>query len=604
MSKTARTSHYFKTGSLRYPGLPAIRLLPGTPFYDRQRDMNIFLLSQDADSMLYNFRKAAGLPTHGAKPMQGWDADECKLKGHTTGHYMSGLALAYAATGDVKFKNKLDYIVAGLAECQSAFASMEGIKPGFLSAYSEEQFDLLEQGTPYPEIWAPYYTLDKIMSGLLDAYDLADNKQALEILSPLGDWVYARLSRLTDEARCKMWDTYIAGEYGCMIVTMVRLYRLTGKTEHLEAAKLFDNPVLFDQMEAGRDGLDGMHANQHIPQIMGALELYRETGEERYYAIAQHFEEIVIAHHCYAIGGTGEQERFRAADSECSLLTESTAESCASYNMLRLTSGLYRYTADPVLMAYFENTLFNHILASFSHSPDGGTTYFMPLEPGSCRHYDTEDENSCCHGTGMETRYRYMQQIFSYRMLNTDELLQIELPIPAALDDDEKLHMEFTDDGILTVTADAEMKRQIAIRIPAWAADEQSTSARNAEKHSADSIIYEGRPDAEIKDGYLVLGDRLAKGESVSLRLPFKLRLNTAPSDSRYSYLSWGPYLLAALSDRKELISPPDIKAMKPAELMSAPDSDISRGVFRCGDTVYLPFYMADTQACHLYYHK
>ena len=180
-----------------HPPLRNIRLLPGSPFYDRQKDMLEFLADQDTDSMLCNFRKAAGLPAGTAKPMTGWDSWECKLRGHTTGHYLSGISLAYAATGDEVFRDKASAIVEGLSECQKAFTASGKVHPGFLSAYDEEQFDLLEELTPYPEIWAPYYTLDKIMTGLLDSYKLAGITQAAEILDPLGDWIYERLSRLS-----------------------------------------------------------------------------------------------------------------------------------------------------------------------------------------------------------------------------------------------------------------------------------------------------------------------------------------------------------------------------------------------------------------------
>ena len=62
--------------TITHPELEAIRLIPGTPFYDRQQEMNEFLLAWDTDSLLYNFRKAAGLSTGDAEPMTGWDADE------------------------------------------------------------------------------------------------------------------------------------------------------------------------------------------------------------------------------------------------------------------------------------------------------------------------------------------------------------------------------------------------------------------------------------------------------------------------------------------------------------------------------------------------
>ena len=574
--------------SIDFPEIKNVKLLQGSYLYDRQQDMNKYLLGYGADSLLYNFRKAAGLDTLGAEPMKGWDADECKLKGHTTGHFMSGLSLAYAATGDERFRDKLAYIVDGLAKCQAAFDGQDGYAAGFLSAYSEEQFDLLEEGVPYPDIWAPYYTLDKIMSGLLDAYELAGIDKALEILDPLGSWIYNRLSRLTADKRNMMWDTYIAGEYGCMIVTMARLYRHTKKPEHLEAARFFENPVLFEQMKEGRDGLDGMHANQHIPQIMGALELYAETADRSYLEIARNFVDIVTHHHCYAIGGTGEQERFRAADNECSLLTESTCESCASFNLLRLASRLMELEdamgmnggKRTALMEYYSDTLLNHLQASFSPAADGATTYFMPLAPGSARHYDGDEENSCCHGTGLESRYRFMRQIFSL----DDDLLRVELPVSAELRGEECIKSESTDDGKLIITAVKDMSRRLAVRVPAWAKGKYFTGPEN-----------DGASFTE-EDGYLVLAEKLKAGSSVTLIWHVQPEISEVPSDAGYVNIRFGPYLLAALSDKKETLKVPVV-----SKLEADPNE---QGGFIADGVRYVPFHLAADRPCHLYFRR
>lgn len=521
---------------LTHPALSDVTLLKGSPFYDRQQDMNAFLLDQNDDSMLYNFRKASGLSVLGAAPMTGWDAEECKLKGHTTGHYLSALALAYASTADRRYLEKLEYMVSSLAECQKAFESIPGIHKGFLSAYSEEQFDLLEVLTKYPEIWAPYYTLDKIMTGLLDAYELASVVQALDILDPLGDWVYARLSRLPEDQRSQMWAMYIAGEYGGMIGTMVRLSRLTGKESHLRTAELFRNPALFDQMAEGRDELNTMHANQHIPQVIGALELYAAEGDPRYLDIASNFARFVTEHHSYLTGGTGEEERFHEPDSELNYMTEKTQESCASFNMLKLIGRIHEYLPSSVWMDHYERTLFNHILMSFSHKPDGGTTYFLPLVPGSVKHYETE-ENSCCHGTGMESRYRYMADIYSY----DDRTMRIELPVPSRLDGAEKLEVTFSEDGRFEVRALSKMKRSLLIRVPEWA---QSSY-----------------PDAE--NGYLRYPG-LAEGDSIILHFPSAPRKIRAAADNRIFVLAKGPYILAEKSEATEFKEPSNTADLVP----------------------------------------
>lgn len=284
-----------------YIPMDRVRLLPGSCYAVMQQNMSEFLLSAENDRMLYSFRAAAGLDTKGARPMTGWDDPSCKLRGHTTGHYLSGLALAWAATGNPVFLDKIREMVRELAICQEAQEKQDGCRAGFLSAYSEEQFDLLEQYTKYPDIWAPYYTLDKIMSGLYDCCILAGNEQAGHILNRLGDWVYRRLSRLPKEQLDRMWSMYIAGEFGGMLGTMVKLFRFSGKETHKKAAGFFLNEKLFYPMEENCDTLEDMHANQHIPQIMGAMELYQLTGEERYWKIGKHFWDMVTEGHTYCI---------------------------------------------------------------------------------------------------------------------------------------------------------------------------------------------------------------------------------------------------------------------------------------------------------------
>ena len=61
---------------------------------------------------------------------------------------------------------------------------------GYLSAFPEEFFDRLRAGRP---VWAPFYTLHKIMAGLLDQHTLMGDAQALEsslIRVPLAPWAW------------------------------------------------------------------------------------------------------------------------------------------------------------------------------------------------------------------------------------------------------------------------------------------------------------------------------------------------------------------------------------------------------------------------------
>ncbi len=79
-------------------------------------------------------------------------------------------------------------------------------------------------------IWAPYYTLHKILAGLIDAYEHTGNKQALDIASKIADWVHSRLATLAQPQLDRMWNTYIAGEYGGINDTLAQPARCSAPT--------------------------------------------------------------------------------------------------------------------------------------------------------------------------------------------------------------------------------------------------------------------------------------------------------------------------------------------------------------------------------------
>ena len=138
--------------------LTQVRLLDG-PFRNAMLRDQQYLLNLDADRLLRNFRVNVGLPTD-AKPYGGWEAPDCQLRGHAVGHYLSACSMMFASTGDPRLKRQVDDLVAGLAECQS-HSPAAGFHEGYLSAFPETMIDQLEQGKP---VWAPWYTLHKIMA--------------------------------------------------------------------------------------------------------------------------------------------------------------------------------------------------------------------------------------------------------------------------------------------------------------------------------------------------------------------------------------------------------------------------------------------------------
>ena len=280
--------------------LSAVRLGDG-PFRDAMvRDGN-YLLSLDPDRLLHNFRVNAGLPSS-AEPYGGWEAPDCELRGHAVGHYLSACSLMYAGTGDARFKARVDKIVAAFAECQAALAK-NGSHGGYLSAFPESFIDRVERGQ---RVWAPWYTLHKIMAGLLDASQQCGNAQALDVLTNMADWVKFRVDRLPHEQMQKSLDT----EHGGMNEVLANLYAVTGNTNYLQLSAAFNHEKVLDPLARGEDKLERLHANTQIPKIIGAAREYELTGDPQYLTAANTFWDAVALRRSYVIGGDSDHEHF------------------------------------------------------------------------------------------------------------------------------------------------------------------------------------------------------------------------------------------------------------------------------------------------------
>jgi DUF1680 family protein len=324
--KIARTAEPF--------ALADVRLLDG-PFRDAMLRDQQYLLNLDPDRLLRNFRVNVGLPTT-AKPYGGWEAPDCELRGHSLGHYLSALSLMFASTGDTQFKQRVDYIVGELAKCQSN-SPAAGFHEGYLSAFPESFIDRVENRKP---VWAPWYTLHKIMAGLLDANQLCGNAQALEVLTNMADWVKFRVNRLTPEQMQKSLET----EQGGMTEVLASLYGVTGNTNYLQLAQAFNHQKVLGPLEHGEDRLTGLHANTQIPKIIGIAREYELTDDPRFLTAAETFWNAVAFRRSYVIGGDSDHEHFFPTNDFAKHLSTETCETCNTYNMLKLTRDCSRWS--------------------------------------------------------------------------------------------------------------------------------------------------------------------------------------------------------------------------------------------------------------------
>jgi DUF1680 family protein len=517
----------FKTELQAQPfDLTEVRLLDG-PFREAMLRDEKYLLSLDPDRFLHTFRVTAGLPST-AKPYGGWEAPEVELRGHSLGHYMSALALMYASTGNAALKARADTIVADLAKVREAMPS-QGYHPGYLSAFPEEFFDRVDARKP---VWAPYYTIHKIMAGLLDVYLHCANDQALSVLEKMADWVKFRVERLTEEQQQRALGT----EYGGMNEVLANLYAVTGSPIYLDVAKEFNQKVLFDSLAVGIDPLDGLHANTQFPKIIGAAREYELTGEPQYAAIARFFWDRVALHRSYVIGGNSDNEQFFPIRNFSKHLGVSSTETCNTYNMLKLTRHLFEWNPSAREMDFYERGLYNQILAS-QDPATGMMTYYVPLKPGAFKTFSSPTNSFwCCVGTGMENHAKYGSTIY----FHTNTSLYVNLFIPSELNWQEKglrLRQEtrFPEEDNTRLYFDCNKPVHIAlnVRYPRWA-------------QSGIKITVNGKEQTiqEKPESYVTLEREWKSGDRVDVQLPMTLHIESMPDDSSVFALLYGPIVL------------------------------------------------------------
>ena len=91
----------------------------------------------------------------------------------------------------------------------------------------------------------------------------------------MADWAHSRLAHLPRAQLDRMWSIYIAGEYNAMPVVLADLYALTGDEKlPRDRRSASSTPRSSRRPSTNQDILDGEHANQHIPQFVGYLEIF------------------------------------------------------------------------------------------------------------------------------------------------------------------------------------------------------------------------------------------------------------------------------------------------------------------------------------------
>ena len=525
--------------------LSDVRLLPSRFQRNMQRD-SAWIASIPVNRLLHSFRNTAGVYSaleggyDAGLRLGGWESPDCDLRGHITGHLLSAMAYL-ASTATVPAASplglKADSLVQGLAEVQRQYGT------GYLSAFGEGLIDRNIQGQ---RVWAPFYTLHKILQGLIDQYQLCGNETALQVARGMGDWAYNKLKPLSEETRQKM----IRNEFGGFNEAMYNLYAITCDDRYLWVARFFYHNDKIDPLKKMRDGgadLGTNHANTFIPKLLGECRNYELFGNEDSRRASENLFWTLVNDHAFVTGEVSDKEHLFKPETQSKHLTGYDGENCCTYNLLKLADRLFTYQPDSRIADYYERALYNHILGQ-QDTLSSMVCYFTPLMTGGYRLYSTRDSSFwCCVGSGFESHAKYQSSIY-FKSLTPNpspkgegsKCLYVNLFIPSELNWDGTVvrqETRFPESNKTTLTITPPSSREgkgvgfsLKIRYPYWAT----------------YMKVNGKKMKPGKDGYVDINS-LNLRNSLSLNVEFGMALHeeaTKDDPSRVA-LMYGPIVLA-----------------------------------------------------------
>lgn len=523
------------------------------------------LLDYDADRLMAPFIREAELDKQsGSKyynwlvnhPSFGnWGQPDWTLEGHVGGHYISALALAYAAlynpsplsdTQDIcaKLMERLDYCLAIMKDCQDAYKdNTEGLK-GFIGGQPiRDVWKALYAGDANPFYrrggWVPFYCQHKVLAGLRDAYVYAGNETAKEMYRQLCDWHINLVSKLDE----KTMQSVLNSEHGGVNETLADAYAIFNDEKYLDAAKKYSHRGMVEGMQQlNTTFLNNRHANTQVPKYIGFERIAQldDTADE-YHTAALNFWKDVTDNRTVCIGGNSVNEHFLNQSNYDSYISQPDGpETCNSNNMLKLSEDLFEATRDSRYVDFYEGTMYNHILST-QDPTTGGYVYFTTLRPQGYKIYSKVNQGMwCCVGTGMENHSKYAH--FAYTKAGTT--LYINLFMPTELKSEQfaiRQDTQFPYEQKSRLTVNKSGYYTIAVRKPSWVG-------------AGYGIKVNGKPaEGSVADGYMHMTYKWQKGDVIDVELPMSLRLEECPGLNNYVAFKYGPILLAGDTELKDL---------------------------------------------------
>jgi len=506
------------------------------------------------DRMLKVFRQVAGLPAPG-EDMGGWyDLNGFSLErndfhgfiaGHSFGQYVSGLARAYAVTGDEPTRLKINRLVKGYGETLDAKASF------------------------FVDYRLPAYTYDKLSCGLIDAHEYAHDPLAMNIHERLTRAIAAylpekALSRAEQRSRPHKDTAFTWDETYTLPENLFFAYHRSGKPLYLDMAKKYlEDDTYFNPLAEGNNVLPFEHAYSHVNAFSSAMQAYITLGSEKHLRTARNGFDMLQKTQSFATGGWGPNEAFgepgvgQLGDS-LSQTHASFETPCGAYGHFKITRYLLRVTKDARYGDSMERVLYNTILGAWPIQADGTSFYYSDYaNTGKKAWY--KDKWPCCSGTFPQLAADY--HVSTY--LRSHDGVYVNLFTPSSVhwtDGGTRLQLTQTsrypfDNKIeIQVSASQPHEQAIYVRIPAWA------------KSDPVVMVNEVRVKSAVEPGSFAAIRRTWKdGDRIQLEIPMPLRLEVVDANHpNLAALVQGPLVLMAIAESQPAFDSQALLRAKP----------------------------------------
>jgi DUF1680 family protein len=402
------------------------------------------LLAIEEDDLLAGFRKRPG---------------EQEWIGEHVGKYLDAAVSTYRFTHDARLKTQMDRIALALIATQK--------DDGYLGTYTDDQ-----RWTSW-DVWVHKYDL----IGLLSWYRLTGYERALTASRRIGDLLIAtfqsgRIDMIATSDEAGMAATSV-------LEPICQLYRFTGDPRYLGFAhfivdKAWEQPngpkILTSLLTTGSVFKTANNkAYEMMSNLVGLLELYRLTGEERYLQAGQAAQADIVAHRRYLTGTTSAHEHFRDDFDLPADEKDEVGEGCATVTWLQLNLQLLRLTGEARYAQEIERTVFNQLLGA-QDPRSGNICYFTPMNG---RKHPRSDIN-CCRSSEPRGIALIPQLVWGSFRATTAPEIAIEILVPGETVIDgvrvvAETEYPFRGSAVLMVQPTEPRSFTLAVRVPEWA---------------------------------------------------------------------------------------------------------------------------------------